>query len=51
MTWTKPPMGLFRLNVDAAVKTGFEFVGIGAVIRDAAGSVISCLSKKGGRVV
>ena len=39
-------MGCFKLNVDATVKTGFEFVGIGAVIRNAAGTVISCLSKR-----
>lgn len=45
-SWKEPPPGCLKLNVDAAVKTGFGYAGIGAVIRDAAGVVVSCLSKR-----
>lgn len=47
--WMPPPDGCFKLNTDAAtIKREADFVGLGlgGVIRDAAGLVIACLAQR-----
>lgn len=38
--WPKPPPGLFKVNVDAALDPNSKKMGFGFVIRDSAGSLI-----------
>ncbi|KAI9191588.1 hypothetical protein LWI28_010488 [Acer negundo] len=45
VVWCPPPRGYLKLNTDVAVKPNSNFIGIGAVIRDGDGKVITALSK------
>ncbi|KAK1557106.1 hypothetical protein Q3G72_018010 [Acer saccharum] len=36
-SWSHPPPGCLKLNTDVSVKTGKDFIGIGAAIRDSSG--------------
>lgn len=39
--WCPPPVGVYKVNVDAAVHKEQHLMGLGAVIRDSHGQVIS----------
>ncbi|KAK3212784.1 hypothetical protein Dsin_017490 [Dipteronia sinensis] len=41
--WKLPDMGVYKLNCDAAVDVAGGFIGIGLVIRDAAGFEARCV--------
>ncbi|PON98657.1 hypothetical protein TorRG33x02_055570, partial [Trema orientale] len=43
--WTAPLPGEFTLNLDATVRKGDNFIGIGMVIRDHRDVVVAALSK------
>ncbi|KAK1565763.1 hypothetical protein Q3G72_034366 [Acer saccharum] len=45
MEWTAPPSGCLKLNTDVSVKSGKNFIGIGAAIRDSSGIVVAAISK------
>ena len=38
--WSKPELGVLKLNVDAAVKLGTQAFSIGLVLRDYTGTLI-----------
>ena len=40
-TWTAPPNGCFKVNVDAAVKVSEQKAGLGVVIRNSRGRVVA----------
>ncbi|GMN61025.1 hypothetical protein TIFTF001_030109 [Ficus carica] len=44
--WKPPKYGQLKLNVRAAVPPNFEFVSIGAIIRDHTGVVFGAMAKK-----
>ena len=48
--WTPPPVGLYKVNFDAAWAKDHSEGGIGVVIRDHSGSFLAGLSKSGCRV-
>ncbi|KAM6592878.1 hypothetical protein CsatA_000581 [Cannabis sativa] len=43
--WIPPISGSYKLNVDAALNVGSNIIGVGAIVRDAAGNVVAALSK------
>ncbi|KAK0603295.1 hypothetical protein LWI29_003462 [Acer saccharum] len=43
--WVPPPLGALKLNTDVAIRDGFPFIGLGAVIRDHNGDVLAAVSK------
>ncbi|KAK3225107.1 hypothetical protein Dsin_004969 [Dipteronia sinensis] len=45
VAWSPPPCGFVKLNTDVAVKSGFDYMGIRAVIRDSMGKVLGAVSK------
>ncbi|OMO81404.1 reverse transcriptase [Corchorus capsularis] len=45
LTWVPPPMGMVKINTDAAFCSGSGEVGLGVVIRDSAGEIIVCASR------
>lgn len=45
MVWIKPPIGCWKINWDAAIAKELKKMGIGVVIRDAAGSIVAVKSK------
>ncbi|KAL5821868.1 hypothetical protein ACOSQ3_023750 [Xanthoceras sorbifolium] len=44
--WTAPPIGFFKLNVDASIHVASSIIGLGALIRDANGAVILSAATK-----
>ncbi|GMN53841.1 hypothetical protein TIFTF001_022971 [Ficus carica] len=44
--WHAPSHGLIKINVDAAVDSSLEFIGVGIVARDEEGVVMSFLSRR-----
>ncbi|KAK4857925.1 hypothetical protein QYF36_008310 [Acer negundo] len=44
-TWLAPLLGCLKLNSDVSVKSGKDFIGIGAAIRDSSGKVVAAISK------
>lgn len=44
--WRTPDSGCLKLNVDASVVTGLDFVAVGAIIRDDQGFVMGAMAKK-----
>ncbi|KAL5753791.1 hypothetical protein ACOSP7_022011 [Xanthoceras sorbifolium] len=44
-SWSPPPAGSLKLNIDAAVKSGFSVMGSGAVVRDSQGKVVAASAK------
>ncbi|XP_059450922.1 uncharacterized protein LOC132181699 [Corylus avellana] len=45
MKWQAPPSGFYKVNWDIAISTGRKCMGIGVIIRDAAGRVLAAQSK------
>ena len=45
MNWSPPPLGLCKVNVDAAT-FNIRSIGIGIVIQDSMGQVVATLCKK-----
>lgn len=43
--WKKPPVGVLRLNWDAALNKETKTMGVGAVIRNEGGGFVAALSK------
>ncbi|KAL5854065.1 hypothetical protein ACOSQ4_003867 [Xanthoceras sorbifolium] len=43
--WSPPPAGSLKLNIDAAVKSGFSVMGSSAVVRDSQGKVVAASAK------
>lgn len=43
-TWSKPPYGWIKINIDAACQQHSEFVGVGCVIRDDQGQFLRARS-------
>ncbi|KAG6678120.1 hypothetical protein I3842_14G064300 [Carya illinoinensis] len=41
--WTAPPPNFFKVNWDAAIDKGNSKLGIGVVIRDSDGSIVTSL--------
>ncbi|GMN75322.1 hypothetical protein TIFTF001_056295 [Ficus carica] len=44
LPWNPPTHGIIKINVDAAVNSSSDFIGVGAVARDEFGMVIAALS-------
>ena len=44
--WSPPPLGLYKMNVDAATFKDIRATRIGVVIRDSLGKVATVLCKK-----
>ncbi|XP_059436112.1 uncharacterized protein LOC132169039 [Corylus avellana] len=46
-TWEKPPLGIVKLNWDAAIDVGRQKMGVGIIARDHAGNVLAvfCASR------
>ncbi|KAK3226642.1 hypothetical protein Dsin_006504 [Dipteronia sinensis] len=44
-SWSPPPLGSLKLNIDVAMKANFSHIRIGEVIRNDKGEVVSALSK------
>ena len=44
--WHAPSHDLIKINVDAAVDSSLEFIGVGVVARDKEGAVMSFLSRR-----
>nr|XP_023912828.1 uncharacterized protein LOC112024424 [Quercus suber] len=45
--WKPPPQSVYKLNFDAALFTGLDKSGFGAVIRNDKGEVMAAMSAKG----
>ncbi|PNX70657.1 cytochrome p450, partial [Trifolium pratense] len=45
-SWTKPPAGALKCNVDTACYIDQNFYGVGACIRDAQGRFVQAFTKK-----
>jgi ribonuclease HI len=43
--WTKPHLGVWKINWDAAISKEMDRMGVGVVIRDAAGLVMAARTK------
>ncbi|KAM6580851.1 hypothetical protein CsatA_004625 [Cannabis sativa] len=43
--WVKPPLGSYKLNVDASLDVNSNTIGIGAIVRDTTGNVLGCLCR------
>ncbi|XP_060961828.1 uncharacterized protein LOC133032032 [Cannabis sativa] len=43
MPWTPPPLGMLKMNVDAAVDSTRKITGIGALIRSSNGEVVAAI--------
>ncbi|PON76563.1 hypothetical protein TorRG33x02_242570 [Trema orientale] len=48
--WIAPPVGCFKLNTNVAVHPGEVYFGIGTVIRDHVGVIVTDLAKRANRV-
>ncbi|GMN66762.1 hypothetical protein TIFTF001_035828 [Ficus carica] len=46
LPWNPPTHGIIKINVDAAVNSSSDFIGVGAVARDEFGMVIAALSRR-----
>ena len=44
--WSPPPLGLYKVNVDAATFKDIRATRIGVVIRDSLGKVVAVLCRK-----
>ncbi|PON42149.1 Ribonuclease H-like domain containing protein [Trema orientale] len=44
--WRRPALGCLKLNVDAAVFEGGDAIGIGGIIRDSEGVILTCWALK-----
>lgn len=44
--WSPPPVGLYKVNFDAALFDNSELARIGVVVRDSLGNIIGALSQK-----
>ncbi|XWS30930.1 hypothetical protein CRYUN_Cryun23aG0033500 [Craigia yunnanensis] len=49
--WLPPPMGILKLNVDAAYSSYSNIASCGLVVRNSAGSPCLCAVKKTGNIV
>ena len=49
-TWQPPPQSVFKLNFDAAVFSGLNRSGFGAIIRNEKGEVMAAMAAKGPKV-
>lgn len=45
-SWKPPPEGWFKMNVDAAIKTKDQLIGLGIAIRNHKGEFITAAMKK-----
>uniref|UniRef100_A0A803PNH7 Reverse transcriptase domain-containing protein n=1 Tax=Cannabis sativa TaxID=3483 RepID=A0A803PNH7_CANSA len=43
--WTPPPLGMLKMNVDAAVDSTRKITGMGALIRNSNGAVVAAISQ------
>ena len=43
--WCPPPIDTLKLNSDASVRDGFDFIGLGAVIRNYKGEIVAAIFK------
>ena len=44
--WSRPPVGVFKVNFDVALFENIGSVGIGVAIRDSDGEIIAALSQR-----
>ncbi|KAL5847673.1 hypothetical protein ACOSQ3_011197 [Xanthoceras sorbifolium] len=42
MHWQPPPVGVFSVNTDAAIRTHLVKIGLGVIIRNSVGKVLAC---------
>ena len=43
--WSKPSPGMLKCNVDAAIFSEHQTIGLGVILRNEFGSVVGCYSK------